>query len=108
MPRGRPSISIVRSRLAEILFVAGRLTAYDAHRHYVKIFAVTTRRNVYYQLQKGEILGIFRKEVVEESGDYSWGENARKIYYHLNQNDGIQINIAIKKYFDEVKMNEIS
>lgn len=106
MPRGRPATSIVRARLAEILFLAGKLTAYDAHKHYIKIFAATTRRNVYYQLQRGEEEGLFGKEVVEEQGEYSWGEQARKTYYYIKEKSGITINPAIQKYFEEEKKNE--
>ena len=106
MPRGRPSISPVRDKLAEMLFIAGKMTAYDAHKHYIQIFAATSRRNVYYQLQKGETLGIFKKEAIEERGDYSWGDQVRKIYYSLKSKDDIQVNIAIKKHFDEIRKNE--
>ena len=101
--RGRPSKSIVRDRLAEMLFIVGKMTAYDAHKHYIKIFASTSRRNVYYQLEKGEEQNIFNKDVVEEKGDFSWGSISRKIYYSLKSTEGIQINKLIKKYFDEVK-----
>ena len=106
MPRGRPSKSDVRDKLAEMLFIAGKLTAYDAHKHYIQIFAATTRRNVYYQLQKGESLGLFKKEIVDEKGDYSWGEQVRKIYYSLKSKDNIQVNIAINKHFDEMRKYE--
>jgi hypothetical protein len=103
MPRGRPNLSIVRDRLAEMLFIAGKLTAYEAHKHYINIFANTTRRNVYYQLTKGEALGVFDKEIVDEQGKYSWGDRVRKIYYFLKSKDNIQVNIAIKKYFEELR-----
>lgn len=107
MGRGRPSKSIVRDRLAEMLFIVGKLTAYDAHKHYVKIFATTSRRNVYYQLEKGESQGLFSKEIINEKGLFSWGDTSRKVYYSLKSTDGIQINKLIKNYFDEVK-NEIT
>ena len=58
---GRPSKSIVRQRLAEMLFAKGKLTAYEAHKHYIKLFAKTSQRNVYYQLQKGSDQGLFKK-----------------------------------------------
>jgi len=107
MPRGRPSVSIVRDRLSEMLFIKGKLTAYDAHKHYIRIFASVTRRNIYYQLAKGAVLGLFKKESVEERGDYSWGETSRKIYYELKSKDEVRLNLEIKKYFKEIK-NEIT
>ena len=92
--------SIVRRGLGQILYIAGKLTAYDAHRHYIKLFGPTTRRNVYYQLQKGVDLGLFKiVEVVEEDGDYSWGVKARKVYYSIKNKDGIIPTQKIIKYF---------
>ena len=55
---GRPARSIVRERLAEMLFVAGKLTAYDAHKHYIQLFSSATQRNVYYQLRRGVEMGV--------------------------------------------------
>lgn len=99
---GRPAKSIVRERLAEILFIVGKLTAYDAHKHYVQIFSSATQRNVYYQLRRGVDLGDFKiSEVVEEKGDYSWGPTSRKVYYELTSNASPQFNKHIKNYFDE-------
>ena len=64
---GRPARSIVRERLAEMLFIVGKITAYDAHKHYIQIFSGATQRNVYYQLRRGVDLGEFKiADVVEE------------------------------------------
>jgi hypothetical protein len=102
MPRGRPSKSIVRDRLVEMLFVAGKLTAYDAHKHYLKLFGAVSQRNIYYQLQRGEAQGIFKKELVEETGHYTWGTTAQKIYYSLTPLAQPHINKDIRTYFLEV------
>ncbi len=92
--------SIVRQRLAQMLLMAGKLTAYDAHKHYIRLFSATTRRNVYYQLRKGVDLGIFNVvDVVEETGDYSWGVKARKVYYGLLLKEGVLPIERIRKHF---------
>lgn len=97
-------VSIVRTALAQILFVAGKLTAYDAHKHYIKLFGPTTRRNVYYQLRKGVDLDIFSVvDVVEEDGDYSWGGKARKVYYSLKNKEGVNPTQKVVKYFQVKK-----
>lgn len=104
MARGRPSYSLVRERLKEMLFIAGKLTAYDAHKHYIRIFAKTSQRNVYYQLQKGLANGYFETTVVEEEGDYSWGTRAKKIYYSLAKNVSVKGMNEIKDYFNKLKV----
>ncbi len=102
MPRGRPSYSLVRERLKEILFVTGMMTAYDAHKHYIKIFAATSQRNIYYQLRKGFEKGDFEMEVIEEEGDYSWGTRAKKVYYSLAKGATVQTKKEVKNYFDSL------
>lgn len=100
---GRPPRSIVREQLAELLFIIGKLSAYDAHKHYIHIFGVATQRNIYYQLRRGVELGIFRVEdVVEEKGEYSWGDTTRKIYYSLTSQAQPQLNTKVKIYVDSL------
>ncbi len=103
MIAGRPSKSVVRDNLMELLFVFGKLTAYDAHKHYIKLFAKTSRRNVYYQLQKGCDTGLFDKEQVTEKGDYSWGTESKKVYYTLKTKEGLQLNKNIVDYYKNYK-----
>ena len=99
---GRPPRSIVRERLAEMLFIVGKLTAYDAHKHYVQLFSPATQRNVYYQLRRGVDIGIFKiADVVEEPGEYSWGPTTRKVYFELSKTATPQFNKHIKNYFEE-------
>lgn len=100
---GRPAKSKVRDQLAEVLYVAGALTAYDAHKHFIRLFGGVTQRNIYYQLKRGVDLGIFRiSDVVEEKGDYSWGPTTRKVYYELTPAASPQLNSAVKHYFDKI------
>ena len=98
--RGRPTKSIVRDRLTEILFVIGKDTAYNLHKHYVAIFGKASQRNIYYQLQKGVSLEIFKIEtIVDEKGTYSWGETARKIYYSLTKSSKPMIDKKVVAFF---------
>ena len=103
MPRGRPSISLVRERLKEILFFTGEITAYDAHKHYINLFAKTSQRNVYYQLRKGVDKGDFVVDVKNESGDFSWGDTTRKVYYSLASKEGVTIDKRLQRYFQGLK-----
>lgn len=103
--RGRPSKSIVREHLKEVLFLGGKMTAYIAHKHYIKLFAATTQRNIYYQLEKGLEQGDFISEEIVEEGDYSWGKSARKKYYQLAKNIKPNFSKESYDYFQAVKMN---
>ncbi|MFW6378805.1 MAG: hypothetical protein ACOCZV_02175 [Nanoarchaeota archaeon] len=107
MPRGRPSYSLVRERLKQLLYLLGPLTAYDAHKHYVELFAKTSRRNVYYQLSKGEELGFFKIDRVEEEhGDYSWGSTSRKVYYELAAKTPVSIDKRVREHAQKVNANK--
>lgn len=105
--RGRPLKSVVRDRLKEMLYIAGELTAYEAHKYYIQLFAKTSQRNIYYQLQKGVEIGMFKiARVEEEKGDFSWGPISKKTYYELADKQGATINESIQEYFQELKANQ--
>ncbi|MBN1175130.1 hypothetical protein JXA48_00655 [Candidatus Woesearchaeota archaeon] len=104
--RGRPSKSVVREHLKEVLFLGGRMTAYTAHKHYIKLFAATTQRNIYYQLEKGLEKGEFISEEITEEGEYSWGTSARKKYYDLAKNIKPNFSKESYDYFQTIKINE--
>lgn len=100
MKRGRPSRSIVRDRLVEILFVKGEETAYNLYKDYINIFGKCSQRNIYYQLQKGVSLDLFQiNDVVDEKGDFSWGDVARKVYYKLGKLAKPILSEEVTKYF---------
>jgi hypothetical protein len=43
-------------------------------------------RVIYYHLKKGTDLGEFKvNKVIRENGDFSWGNEAEKIYYSLGK-----------------------
>lgn len=82
--RGRPPISEIRKNIVEILFFAGECHGYKVYRIYNKAFPDVSRRSVYYQLKRGCDMGLFRvSKSRREKGEYSWGNQARKIYYTL-------------------------
>ena len=96
--------SLVRERLKELLFVAGELTAYEAYKHYVAIFGKVSRRNIYYQFEKGAQLAEFVvAKVTEEKGDYSWGGLSTKKYYRLGPESTPVLNEAVRNYFADIK-----
>ena len=99
MPR---KTSPVRKNLVDMLYISGPMTAYDAFKHYVKLFSKTTMRNVYYQLETGETKGKFEVEVKEEQGEYGWGSSATKKYYCVGKGATPDVKAHIKEYFDNI------
>lgn len=100
MKLGRPNKSIVRDRLVEILYLVPKETSYNLHKIYVKIFGNSSQRNIYYQLQKGVALDLFQVEdIVDEKGNFSWGEIARKKYYKLSKNAKPILDEKVCEYF---------
>lgn len=86
MARGRPPSSIIRDRIGIILSKIKKGYGYEIYKEYIKAYPKVTMRVVYYHLTKGVELGIFKiSEVRMEKGDYSWGGEAKKIYYSLNK-----------------------
>ena len=101
---GRPRKSVVRENLKKLLFHFGSLTAYQAHRHYVTLFAATSRRNIYYQLHAGVDMGLFEIDTVtDEVGEYSWGSSARKVYYSLHSSAIVTPDNRIQQYVNAQK-----
>ncbi len=106
MPRGRPIKSLVRQNIVEMLFFLEKAYGYDIYKNYLELFPRTTLRNVYYHLKKGLDLKEFEVERIEkESGNYSWGSEAEKVYYKLGPNANPKISRRVKKFFDEKKPN---
>jgi len=102
--QGRPLKSQIRQNIVEIMYFLGEGYAYDIYKHYVAIFPKVTMRSVYYHLKKGTEIGEFVvKNIRSEQGEYSWGDRAEKIYYALGPQAGAQLNLEVKKYFDELK-----
>jgi hypothetical protein len=61
-------------------------------------------RSIYYHLRKGVDLNEFKVSKVEkEKGEYSWGPEAEKIYYSLENNAKPVGNEKAKEYFEKKK-----
>ncbi len=104
--RGRPVQSVIRQNIVDILFVMGKGYGYEIHKIYTELFVRCTREVVYYHLRKGVQLGEFIvAEIKKESGDFSWGQTAEKIYYKLGPNAKPDIRPEIRAYFDKIKKN---
>lgn len=87
MERGRPVASQIRQNIVEILYFLNKGYGYDIYKVYRSIFPKVTLRSIYYHLKKGEQLGEFKvNKIQEEKGDYSWGSSVEKIYYTLGEN----------------------
>ena len=104
--RGRPSYSVIRQNIIDILQYIHRGYGYDIYKIYKAVFPKVTLRSIYYHLNKGVELGelkIQKKE--QEKGQYSWGETAEKIYYSLGKNASPKKNPLIEEYLSK-KMNK--
>jgi hypothetical protein len=86
MGRGRPVKSQIRQNIVELLFFLKEGYGYDLYRHYKDIFSPVSMRVIYYHLKKGTDIGEFKvNKVIKENGDFSWGNEAEKIYYSLGK-----------------------
>ncbi len=102
--RGRPVSSAIRQNIVDIIYYLGKAYGYDIYKHYVELFPKATLRSIYYHLRKGLELGEFEIEkIIKEKGDYSWGENAEKIYYKLGKAARPKLDKRLEKYFNKVK-----
>ena len=86
MPRGRPTTSVIRQNMIELLFHLRKGYGYQISKLYNEIFPPVTQRSIYYHLRKG----IQTKEIVEHSlqrerGNFSWGSEVEKKIYALGE-----------------------
>lgn len=104
MKRGRPFGSQIRQNVVDILYFMKRGYGYDIFKVYKAVFPLVTNRVIYYHLARGKQLDIFKVDKVQiESGDYSWGNKAEKIYYALSSKAKPTMNPKVKEYFDKKK-----
>lgn len=107
MGRGRPVFSQIRENIAEILFFKDRCHGYEIYSTYIAIYPKVSQRSIYYQLKRGEALGMFRVErVVEEEGRFSWGTTAKKRYYTLGRYAKPVGDERVRRYIDSLKLSE--
>ena len=102
MPRGRPIKSEIRQNIVEILFFMKKGYGYEIYKAYVALFPKVTMRSIYYHLKKGVDLNEFKVEKIEkEKGDYSWGGEAEKIYYALDDKAKPVGNDKVREHFEK-------
>lgn len=101
MKRGRPVGSNVRQNMIEILYFLGSAHGYHIYKVYRQIFPKITLRAIYYHLKKGiELQELEVDEIQKESGDYSWGSEAEKIYYKLGKKAKAKVDPRVKLFLD--------
>jgi Fe2+ or Zn2+ uptake regulation protein len=107
MERGRPLKSKIRQNIIEILYFLEEGYAYDIYKIYIELFPKVTMRSVYYNLNKGVATQEFVvKEIKKEKGEYSWGQEAEKIYYALGPAAMPAIMPVVKDFFEKRKIKK--
>lgn len=103
MERGRPVKSIIRENITEIIYFMKKSYGYNIFKVYNNVFPKVTLRSIYYNLKKGVALGDFKiGKISSEKGNYSWGNEAEKIYYVL-ANAKARGDMRVRKYLEKKK-----
>ena len=92
--RGRPVKSKVRDNILVILSKLGPLYGYEIYKLYKKNFGSINIRSIYYNLKKGEELGILKCKNEEKRAKYGWGDNSIVKKYSLIKS--FKTNVEIK------------
>ncbi len=104
MQRGRPVESEIRQRVVEILFFLKEGHGYEIYKIYAKLFPLATQRSIYYHLKKGVQTGEFKvSRVKAESGEYSWGDKAEKVYYCLGAKAKPKMEKRVEDEIEKIK-----
>ncbi len=102
--RGRPTRSNIRQNIVDILYYLEEAYGYTILKAYRDIFPRCAMKSIYYNLHKGVETGEMEiKEVRRETGDYSWGREAEKVYYKLGKEAKPRKNEAVNEYFENRK-----
>ncbi len=100
--RGRPSGSLIRQNIIELLSHLGEGYGYQISALYNQIFPACTMRSIHYHLKKGLATKEFIvKKIVKEEGTYSWGNAAEKTYYALGENAKQKVDSRVKEFFEK-------
>ena len=103
MKRGRPTKSVIRQNMVELLYHMKEAYGYNIYKAYSKIFPKVTMRVIYYHLKKGVSLDEFKIHKIEkEKGDFSWGSEVEKIYYSLGPNATPRDNERVKQSLEQL------
>ncbi|MFH1916691.1 MAG: hypothetical protein ABIJ21_05480 [Nanoarchaeota archaeon] len=104
MGRGRPTRSVIRQNMVEILYFLGNAYGYEIYKVYRELFPRVTLRVMYYHLRKGGELGEFKQaKVVKEEGAYSWGTSVERTYYSLGKNAKPLGEERVRKFLESKK-----
>jgi len=100
--RGRPTHSVIRQNLIELLHFMGEAYGYQLYKAYKDLFAPVTLRVIYYHLAKGSSLKEFEVTGVKKTeGKYSWGPEAERIFYKLGPSAKPTNLAEVKAYFEK-------
>lgn len=100
--RGRPTHSVIRQNLVEILYFMGEAYGYQLYKAYKDIYPPATLRVIYYHLTKGSALKEFEIAGVKKTeGKYSWGPEAERIFYKLGPSAKPTMPTELKAYFEK-------
>lgn len=104
MSRGRPTRSVIRQNMIEILYFLDNAYGYQIYKAYKELFPRVTLRVMYYHLKKGVELGEFKQhKVVHEEGEYSWGSHAERTYYSLGKDAKPVVLNNVKEFIEKEK-----
>ena len=84
MGRGRPTRSVIRDRMQQIVDALGVTYGYEIFKVYTDAFSPIALRSMYYHLNKG--IGLDEFVIVgvkQEKGDFTWGDVSIRKYYVL-------------------------
>ena len=87
MRQGRPTRSVVRENIIEILSNLKEGYGYQIYKEYLQHYPKTTLRNIYYHLKKGVLLKeleIAKKDKLQKPN--SWGADTEVTFYKLSIN----------------------
>jgi hypothetical protein len=102
--RGRPTFSVIRQNMVEVLHFMGEAYGYQIYKAYKDLFDPITLRVIYYHLKKGKELGEFVVAGIKKTeGTYSWGPEAERIFYKLGENAKPKVDERVKEYLDKKK-----
>jgi len=105
----RPTKSVIRSNILEILYFLGDGYGYQVAKIYNEVFPKVTQRSIYYHLRKGlQTQEIDIHKVKIEKGDYSWGSSVEKIYYTLGKRAEPKGEKRVQKFLEKYKPEKIS
>ena len=100
--RGRPTFSVIRQNMIEILYFMGEGYGYQIYKAYKDLFDPITLRVIYYHLKKGKSLGEFEVVGVKKTqGNYSWGPEAERIFYKLGASAKPKVDARVKEFLEK-------